>query len=315
MNHDRIDMTLSVVCVVGLAVAMTARFLAPLPAPATATALAAVYLAGGIPSALDALSDLFRKRILNIDLLMVLAAAAALSVDAALEGAVLLTLFSVSGTLEHRAMGKARRAVEALMALRPDTALRRADDGGVTEVAVAALVPGDTVILRPGARVPVDGIICEGEGSLDESTITGESFPVHKAAGEKVHEATVNLNGVIAMTVSRPVAESTVARMIALVTEAQKMKAPSERFSDWFGQKYTVAVLVGSALAYWAFLWLGWPPREALYRAATVLVAASPCAVVISVPAAILSALSAAARGGVLFKGGGALETLAEVQT
>lgn len=237
MNHDRIDMTLSVVCVVGLAVAMTARFLAPLPAPATATALAAVYLAGGIPSALDALSDLFRKRILNIDLLMVLAAAAALSVDAALEGAVLLTLFSVSGTLEHRAMGKARRAVEALMALRPDTALRRADDGGVTEVAVAALVPGDTVILRPGARVPVDGIICEGEGSLDESTITGESFPVHKAAGEKVHEATVNLNGVIAMTVSRPVAESTVARMIALVTEAQKMKAPSERFSDWFGQK------------------------------------------------------------------------------
>jgi len=315
MNHDRIDMTLSVVCVVGLAVAMTARLLAPLPAPATATALAAVYLAGGIPSALDALSDLFRKRILNIDLLMVLAAAAALSVDAALEGAVLLTLFSVSGTLEHRAMGKARRAVEALMALRPDTALRRADDGGVTEVAVAALVPGDTVILRPGARVPVDGIICEGEGSLDESTITGESFPVHKAAGEKVHEATVNLNGVIAMTVSRPVAESTVARMIALVTEAQKMKAPSERFSDWFGQKYTVAVLVGSALAYWAFLWLGWPPREALYRAATVLVAASPCAVVISVPAAILSALSAAARGGVLFKGGGALETLAEVQT
>ncbi len=261
------------------------------------------------------MAELYRRHILDIDLLMVVAALAAASVDAALEGAVLLTLFSLSSTLEHRAMGKARRAVEALMALRPDSALRRAADGTVTEVPVAELVMGDTVILRPGSRIPVDGTILEGEGSLDESSITGESVPVLKAVGARLHEATVNLNAILAMRVDRPVSDSTVARMIALVTEAQAMKAPSERFSDWFGQRYTVAVLLGSILFFLGFVRFGWTIDDALYGAATLLVAASPCAVVISVPAAILSALSAAARGGVLFKGGGALETLAEVRT
>lgn len=275
--------------------------------------LALVYLAGGLPAGWRALETLWRERILDIDLLMVVAALAAAAVGAPLEGAVLLTLFSISTTLEHRAMGRARRAVEALMALRPDTALRQEPDGAVTEVPVAELVPGDVVVLRPGARVPADGTILSGEGSLDEATITGESMPVHKHPGAKVFEATVNLDGVLAVTVVRSVADSTVARMIALVTEAQAARAPSEHFSAWFGQRYTVAVLAGSALAFALFLWLGWPAREALYRAATLLVAASPCAIVISVPAAILSALAAAARGGVLFKGGAALETLADV--
>lgn len=162
---------------------------------------------------------------------------------------------------------------------------------------MAALVPGDVVVLRPGARVPVDGTIAEGSGALDESTITGESMPVHKGPGAPVFEATVNLDGVLDVTVTRGTAESTVARMIALVTEAQAAKAPSERFSAWFGQRYTVAVLLGAILAFGVFMALGWGYDVALYRAATLLVAASPCAVVISVPAAILSALSAAARG------------------
>jgi heavy metal translocating P-type ATPase len=231
-----------------------------------------------------------------------------------LEGAVLLALFSLAGMLEHRAMGKARRAVEALMALRPETALRVVA-GGVEEVAVRDLTAGDRVVLRPGARVPVDGILDEGIGEIDESTITGESVPVAKEPGSKLHEATVNLNAVLTMQVTRTLEQSTVARMIQLVTEAQGMKAPSERFSDWFGQRYTVAVLAGSVTAWLVMLWMGIPQSQALYQAATLLVAASPCAVVISVPAAILSALSAAARGGVLFKGGAALEQLAEVKT
>jgi heavy metal translocating P-type ATPase len=137
--------------------------------------------------------------------------------------------------------------------------------------------------------------------------------PVHKGPGSAVFEATVNLDGVLDLRVDRGSSESTVARMIQLVTEAQTAKAPSERFSAWFGQRYTVAVLLGAVIAFGVFLWLGWPQQVALYRAATLLVAASPCAVVISVPAAILSALSAAARGGVLFKGGAALETLGAV--
>ncbi len=299
----------------GMALAGVDAFLSPglFPGPWGPAGLVLVYLAGGVPTAIRALASLWRERVLDIDLLMIVAALAAAAVGAALEGAVLLTLFSLSTTLEQRAMSRARNAVEALMALRPDTALRRGPDGTVAEVPVGDLAAGDMVVLRPGARVPADGEVAEGEGSLDEATITGESMPVGKAPGAKVFEATVNLNAVLVVRVARPVAESTVARMIALVTEAQAARAPSERFSDWFGQRYTVAVLAGAALAFVLFLAMGWPMRDALYRAATLLVAASPCAVVISVPAAILSALAAAARGGVLFKGGAALETLAEV--
>lgn len=273
-----------------------------------------VYVAGGLPAGWQALQSLFRDRILDIDLLMVLAALAAALVGAPMEGAVLLTLFAISQTLERRAMGRARRAVEALMALRPDTALVRRRDV-VAEVPAESLTPGDVVVLRPGARVPVDGVVVAGEGLLDEATLTGESEPQHKGPGAALHEATVNLNGVLDMQVTRGLADSTVARMIRLVTEAQAARAPSERFSEWFGQRYTVAVLLGSVAAYLGLLWWGLPHQTALYRAATLMVAASPCAIVISVPAAILSALSAAARGGVLFKGGAALETLAEVKS
>lgn len=201
------------------------------------------------------------------------------------------------------------------MELRPETALRKAPDGSVTEVAAVDLGVGDVVVLRPGARVPADGLIVSGRGSLDEANITGESMPVAREPGAQVFEATVNLDGVLEVAVTKTVEESTIARMIALVTEAQAARAPSERFSAWFGQRYTVAVMAGAVLAFAAFYWLGRDWEEALYRSATLLVAASPCAIVISVPAAILSALSAAARGGVLFKGGGALETLAAVDT
>lgn len=315
LTDGRLGLPMTAITLVGMALVLCDSFLLPLPPKLADAALWSVYLAGGIPAALSALRALWVDHILDIDLLMVIAALAAAAVGAAVEGAVLLTLFSLSGTLEERAMGKARRAVEALMALRPETAIRRKADGSTEEVAVAQLAIGDTVILRPGARVPVDGTLIEGEGALDESSITGESIPAQKAPGAKLHEATVNLTAILALHVDRPLSQSTVARMIRMVTEAQAMKAPSERFSEWFGQRYTVAVLLGSTLLFLLFIRLGMPEADALYRAATILVAASPCAVVISVPAAILSALSAAARGGVLFKGGAALERLAEVRT
>ncbi len=312
-SHSDGGMWLSLATVLGLAVALVHRFWMPLPAPVNDVALAVVYLAGGVPAGWRALSELFGKGKLDIDLLMVIAAVAAAAVGAPLEGGVLLTLFSISGALEHRAMGRAQAAVEALMDLRPETALRQDAQGNTVEVPVAEVAVGDRLVLRPGARVPVDGRIVEGVGEVDESTITGESEPVGKAAGALVHEATVNLNAVLVMEARNTLASSTVARMITLVTQAQAMKAPSERFSEWFGQRYTIAVLVGSVAVFAGLLAWGFSFDLALYRAATVLVAASPCAVVISVPAAILSALSAAARGGVLFKGGAAIETLAEV--
>ncbi|HEY6629949.1 MAG TPA: cation-translocating P-type ATPase [Rhizobiaceae bacterium] len=308
---------LTALTVLGMALAVAALW--PLQAEsatwASRVGLGLVYLAGGLPAAWRAVEALWREHILDIDLLMVVAAVAAAAVGAPFEGAVLLTLFSVSTTLEEQALGRARRAVESLMALRPETALRKDPGGGVSEIPAADLEVGDVVVLRPGARVPADGVIVSGRGSLDEASITGESMPVAKDPGAQVFEATVNLDGVLEVEVSKTIEESTVARMIALVTEAQAAKAPSERFSAWFGQRYTLAVMVGAVLAFAAFYWLGSDWEEALYRSATLLVAASPCAIVISVPAAILSALSAAARGGVLFKGGAALETLAAVDT
>ncbi len=295
-DGDAPDLVLTGLCWLGLALLALHQFVQTLPPALSGLALALAYLAGGLPAARAALADLWHRRILDIDLLMVVAALAAAAVGAALEGAVLLALFSLSGTLEHRAMGRARRAVEALMQLRPDAALRLAPDGTAHEVPVADLAPGDRVILRPGARVPVDGRLAEGRGRVDESTVTGESRPVAKEPGAPLHEACVNLDGVLTMEVTRSLADSTVARMIRLVTEAQAARAPSERFSDWFGQRYTIAVLAGAIAAFAGFRLAGAPADEALYRAATLLVAASPCAVVISVPAAILSALSAAAR-------------------
>jgi len=277
--------------------------------------LGLVYLGGGLPAACRALKVLWQERVLDIDLLMVVAAIAAAAVGAHFEGAVLLTLFSVSTTLEGWALGRARRAVEALLALRPTTALRREPDGSIREVPVADLRVNDIVILRPGDRVPADGVIASGRGSFDEANITGESMPVTRESGQPVFEATINLDGSIEVVVTKTITESTVARMVALVTEAQAAKAPSERFSAWFGQRYTLAVVGGAIIVFAVFYWLGNDWENALYRSATLLVAASPCAIVISVPAAILSALSAAGRNGVLFKGGAALETLATVDT
>ena len=309
---EELGVVMTGVTLVGMLLAAASAY-GGISAQLTAFGLTLVYIFGGLPSAARALRSLWVDHVLDIDLLMVVAAVAAAAVGAAMEGAVLLTLFSLSGMLEHQAMGKARRAVEALMALRPETALLRRD-GTISEVPVASLVVGDVVVIRPGARMPVDGTILSGDGSINESTVTGESVPVQKGPGSAVFEATVNLDAVLDLRVDRSASESTVARMIQLVTQAQAAKAPSERFSAWFGQRYTVAVLVGSAVAFGVFLWLGWSQQDALYRAATLLVAASPCAIVISVPAAILSALSAAARGGVLFKGGAALETLGAVR-
>mgnify|MGYP002621377284 FL=1 len=307
------SLALSLATVLGLAMAAAGKWL---PGEAFGAlelpGLVLVYLAGGLPTGWRALVELWREHVLDIDLLMIVAAVAAAVVGAPFEGAVLLTLFSISTTLEERALGRARRAIEALMALRPETALRKTASG-VEEVPAAELSVGDVVVLRPGARVPTDGVIVTGRGGIDEANITGESMPVSKEAGAQAFEATINLDGVMEMSVTRTVGDSTIARMIRLVTEAQAARAPSERFSEWFGQRYTVAVMAGAVVAFAAFYGLGRDWEQALYRAATLLVAASPCAIVISVPAAILSALSAAARGGVLFKGGGALETLAGV--
>lgn len=290
---------------VGLIVGVLLQFLG-LPTAYVWSAFTVAYLAGGIPAALEALASL-RKGALDIDLLMVLAALAAAAVGEPRDGAILLFLFSLAGTLEAYALGNTKRAVTSLMKLRPDTAnVRR--NGATTTVAVGELVPGDLVIVKPGERLPSDGRVFSGHSAVDQAPITGESVPVDKGVGDTVFAGTVNGHGALEVRVDRAASESTLARMVDLVTEAQAQRAPSERFSDWFGQRYTVFVVLGTLAALGIFLLSGLPSSEAFYKAATLLVVASPCAIVISVPAAVLSALAAAARDGVLFKGGAALE-------
>jgi heavy metal translocating P-type ATPase len=269
------------------------------------------FSAGGIPAALGALQELRRGK-LDIDLLMVLAALAAAAVGQPRDGAFLLFLFSLAGVLEEFAMGNTKRAVTSLMDLRPDTAnvLR---NGQLEVVNVEVLELTDTVVVRPGEHIPVDGEVISGESSIDQAAITGESTPVDKSAGDTVFAGSLNQQGALTIRVTKTAESSTLARMIDLVTQAQEQRAPSQRFSDWFGQRYTVAVLVGSGLALATFLLLGMAQEDAFYKAATLLVVASPCAIVISVPAAILSALAASARQGILFKGGAALEDFGNV--
>jgi heavy metal translocating P-type ATPase len=296
---------------VGLFVGVYAQLTA-LPSWYAALGFGLSFLAGGLPAARGAFLNLLRGK-LDIDLLMVLAAVAAALVGAPRDGAILLCLFSLAGTLEQYAMGSTKKAVVALMKLRPDEANLEALDGTVTRVSVESLKIDNLVLVKPGERIPVDGVIARGTSSVDQSSMTGESVPVDVSIGSGVFAGTVNMHGVLVVKVTKTASHSTLAQMITLVTEAQAKRSPSERFSDWFGERYTVVVLVGSALGLGYFFGIGLPVAEAFYKAATLLVVASPCAIVISVPAAILSALSASARRGMLFKGGAALENFAKV--
>ncbi len=307
----KINATLTFITLVGL---LTGVYFQITEGPVlyVSVAFLVAFLAGGIPAAIGAFENLLKKK-LDIDLLMVLAAVAAALVGEARDGAILLFLFSLAGTLEEYAMGNTKRAVVALMKLRPDEANLEDSSGQVTRVSVESLQIGQIVVVKPGERIPVDGVVVSGISSVDQSSMTGESIPVDKDQGDTVFAGTVNGHGVLRIQVEKTASHSTLAKMITLVTEAQAKRSPSERFSDWFGERYTILVLVGSLVALGGFIAFGIPYSEAFYKAATLLVVASPCAIVISVPAAILSALAASARRGMLFKGGAAIETFANI--
>ena len=275
-------------------------------------AFAIAFLAGGVPATIEAIKTL-KEKSLDINFLMIFAALAAAGVGEARDGAILLFLFSLASTLEGYAMGNTKRAVAALMKLRPDEANVLNADGSTTRVPVEELTIGQVVLVRAGERLPVDGIIESGIGAIDQSTITGESIPVDKEVGDEVFAGTVNQNAVLTVRITKTAGQSTIARMIQLVTEAQETNSPSERFSEWFGERYTYIVLFGSFFALGVFILIGFPLHIALYKAATLLVVASPCAIVISVPAAVLSAIASAARSGALFKGGAALEDFGSI--
>jgi len=241
---------------------------------------------------------------------MVVAAIGAAVLGEWAEGALLLFLFSIGHSMEHYAMGRARKAIRSLGKITPKTAKVRRD-GQVLEVSVKELIRGDLVIVRPGERIPIDGEVIEGQSMVDQSPITGESIPVEKSANDPVFAGTVNGDGALEIKVTKLAGDTTLARVIQMVEEAQTQKSRTQQLTDRFERFFVPAVLVSVVLV------IIIPPLtglldfgDAFLRAMTMLVAASPCALAIATPAAILAGIAQSARNGVLVKGGIHLENL-----
>ena len=271
------------------------------------------YVAGGWFGLQAGIKSLLKREI-NVDLLMVLAAAGAATVNQWHEGAILLFLFSLSNVLQAYAMDRSRHAIRALLKLRPNQALLRAD-GTTKVVSVDLLKIGDVVVIKPGERFPIDGSVVDGSSTVDQSPITGESMPVQKMKGDIVFAGTVNQNGSLDVRVTKEAQDTTLARIIKMVEEAQDQRAETQRFLDEFEQKYALAVIV-SVLLFIVIppLFFGQNFNSNFYRAMVLMTVASPCALVISTPASILSAIANAARRGILFKGGAYLEQMATIK-
>ena len=274
---------------------------------------ALAYATGGYFGLKAGLQSLV-ERSLDVDLLMVLAALGAAAIGAPFEGALLLTLFALSNLLQEYAMDRTRRSIEALVELRPATA-RVHRLGEFVEIPVEQVATGERYLVRPGDRLPLDGQVVEGISTVDQAAITGESIPVDKIVGDTVFAGTVNQHGSLEIEVSHPAQDSTLSRLIRLVEEAQGQKAKTQRFLERAEGYYAGGVIIATSLAIAVpVFFFDELFATAFYRAMTLLVAASPCALVISTPATILSAIAGSAKRGVLFKGGAHVEQLAGVK-
>lgn len=283
------------------------------PAPVQHVLYLTAYLTGGWFGVRAGLQSL-RERVVDVDLLMVLAALGAAWIGHPFEGGMLLFLFALSNVLQSHALDRSRKAIRALMSLRPDRVTARLGSEW-TSVHVDQITPGTCILVKPGEGIALDGTVTAGESAVDESSITGESIPVPKTQGDTLFAGTMNGGGSLEVTVTRPASDSTLARVVAMVENAQAQKALTQRFLEKAEQHYALGVILltlGLIIIPWQLF--GAEFSTTFYRAMTVMVVASPCALVISTPAAFLSAIGGAARKGVLFKGGVHLERLADVQ-
>lgn len=282
------------------------------------------YFFGGFFTVREAIDSLKLRRF-EIDTLMLVAAGGAAALGEFAEGALLLFLFSLGHALEHYAMGRAKRAIEALAELAPQTAVVRRGNS-TEEVPVEALAVGDIVVVKPNERLPADGFVIEGTSSVNQAPVTGESVPVDKqpvsdqraaaaaadsvAAESRIFAGTINGSGALAIQVTRLASDTTLAKVVKLVSEAETQKSPTQRFTDRFERIFVPVVLGLVVILLFAWVVVDEPFSASFYRAMAVLVAASPCALAIATPSAVLSGVARAARGGVLVKGGGPLENL-----
>lgn len=282
------------------------------------------YLSGGYYATKGAVSEISKGRF-QIDFLMLVAAVGAAFLDKWAEGALLLFLFSLGHALEHLAMNKARKSIESLTKLSPKIALRKEGEDYV-EVKIEELKPGDVIRIKPNTTVSADGVILSGKASINQAPITGESIPVDKEPVKnpdkvyasdqeipeksRVYAGTINGDNSIEVKVIKESRDSTLSRLIIMVQEAQEKKSPTQLFADKFEKFYVPVVLIMIVLLNFAFLVIDESWSDSFYRSMAALVAASPCALAISTPSAVLSGIARAARGGVLIKGGKPLEDL-----
>lgn len=303
----------------GIAGLLAEYFLPGLPWLAKGLFLAGI-ITGGWDAAVDSWENL-KKREIDIHFLMLAVALGAMFIGAWGEAVLLLFLFSASGAMEEYALDRTQREVSSLLKSAPKRATVIEADGREREIAVEELLVGSLVRVRPGGAFPADGLVTAGKSACDEANLTGEATPVEKSKGDQVFSGTINLWGSLDYQVVRLPGESTLQKIIRLIQTAQKLKAPSERFTDKFGTGYTYAV-IGGSFAMFLVWWLVFDLpaftntpelRSAFYRAMTLMVVASPCALVLSIPSAILAAIAWGARHGVLFRGGAAIEKLADI--
>lgn len=318
------ELIFSIISGILLAIGFAVSFIASIPSWISIAFFIGSYFFGGFFTTREALEKVLKGGF-EVDFLMMVAAIGAAILGKWVEGALLLFLFSLGHALEHHAMNKAKKSIQALAELAPKTALRKRD-GRTEEVAIDQVRVNDVIVVRPDSKIPVDAVVIHGQSSVDQSSITGESIPVDKEAvadteidyakekdikGEnRVYSGTINGNGSLEVKVIKESKDTTLSRLITLVNEAQTQKSPTQRFTDKF-EKYFVPIILGLVvLLLGAFLVIDETFSDSFYRAMTVLVASSPCALAISTPSAILSGVARAAKGGVLIKGGRPLEDL-----
>jgi Cd2+/Zn2+-exporting ATPase len=272
------------------------------------------FIIGGYAKAKEGIEETIAEKNLNVELLMIFAAIGSAIIGYWAEGAILIFIFALSGALETYTMNKSHREISALMSLQPEEALL-IDNGTERRVHVSSLHVGETILVKPGERIPTDGVILTGRTNIDQSAITGESMPVEREINDEVFAGTVNGNGSITISVKKKSTDTMLQKILDLVQSAQSEKSPSQQFIERFEGTYVKAVLalVAIMMVLPHFV-LGWSWNETIYRALVLMVVASPCALVAAIMPATLSAISNGARNGLLFKGGVHLEQLSKTK-